>query len=333
MTEPRVLQLVPPNLPPQAQALQRRLGQNVRALVIPPRTTAAVGSVRRERGNYDLVHAYGLRSLTAAALGASGRIIFTPDDEVRRSGLRWLRAVLHYRDVRVVFPSDTMQRWYVERGVSVARSQLIRPGVDFARINKRRDTALRQRLGFCESDRVMLLVGRSTRTSGHEAALWAAAILGVLDPKFRVLAWGNGPRTSSLVHFARSQKQPKLFTIAPPEMSFESLFSVADLMLATPTQPLWIWPLAAAMASGLPIVGVASRAASELLEDRHTALLARTGKPKDLARRILDLEEDPALATRLGEQARTEAYEYFSMTRFVQEHKALYEHAAAAAVR
>lgn len=333
MLQPRVLQLVSTNATRHAQVLQRRLEQSIRTLIVPPRTTAAIGAVRRERGNYDLIHAYGLRSLSAAALGTSGRIIFTPGDECRSSGLRWLRAVLHYRDVRVVFPSDVMQQWYVERGVPIGRCRLIRPGVDFSVIHKRRNSALREHLGFSDADRVMLLVGPSTRANDHEAALWGAAILHVLDQKYRVLALGDGPRTASLIHFARSQKQPKLFTVAPSEMSFESLFPAADLLLATPSQAVPIWPLAAAMASGLPIAGVASRAASELLEDRHTALLARTSTPKDLARRILDLEDDPALAARLGEQARTEAYEYFSMSRFVQEHRALYEEVSVAAVR
>src|SRR5437763_1066517 len=69
-------------------------------------------------------------------------------------------------------------------------------------------------VGFGEKDRVMLLAGESTRASGHRAALWAAAILHVMEPHRRVLAWGRGDQARGLVAFARAQKQPGLLCVA-----------------------------------------------------------------------------------------------------------------------
>ena len=130
----------------------------------------------------------------------------------------------------------------------------------------------------------MLLIGESTRPNGHADALWAAAILHVLDPKFKVLAWARGPRHNSLVHFAQFQKHFDLLTVAAiPTRSLRRIrrpFPRRRYFLATPIAPVATLPIAIAMASGLPIVATASRNVGELLEDRHTALLAAPHSPR-----------------------------------------------------
>ena len=68
---------------------------------------------------------------------------------------------------------------------------------------------------------------------------------------------------------------------------------------------------------------------AELLEDRHTALMTAPGKPRMFARRMLDLIEDTSAQWTLADMARTEAYEYFAFTRFVNQFRALYKQIAA----
>jgi hypothetical protein len=48
------------------------------------------------------------------------------------------------------------------------------------------------------------------------------------------------------------------------------------------------------------------------------------GPPRQIARRALDLIEDSHLQWSLADMARTEAYEYFSFTRFVNQFRAVY---------
>ena len=79
------------------------------------------------------------------------------------------------------------------------------------------------------------------------------------------------------------------------------------------------------MAAALPIVATVTHTAAELLEDRHTALMTAPGKPRHFARRALDLIEDSTLQWTLSDMARTEAYEFFSLTRFLDQHRALYQ--------
>src|SRR5438094_17604 len=102
-------------------------------------------------------------------------------------------------EIRVLQLIDPGAGFQARRGAeALARCRLVGPGVEFARVRRRRDPALRAALGFGERDRVLLLPGESTRSAGHREALWAAAILRVVEPAYRVLAWRRGPRTSGL---------------------------------------------------------------------------------------------------------------------------------------
>ena len=293
---------------------------------------AAVTRLRRDMaGKPDLIHAWGSRAL-AAALTMPGRVVHTIGDSPSGKTLGWLRAAMHYSDVQVVCPTSTLRRTCVERGLPLDRCHLVRPGVEFAKIRRRRDTSLRTALGFNENDRVMLLAGESTRAAGHEAALWAAAILHVLHPKFRVLVWGRGEEIPSLTHFAIGQKSPDLLCLAEQKLKrrieYEELLPASDIILVTPTGPVATLPISIAMAAALPIVATVSYTVGELLEDRHTALLAAPGAPRALARRVLDLEEDPNLQWSLSDMARTEAYEFFAHTRFVNQYRGIYRQIA-----
>jgi hypothetical protein len=81
------------------------------------------------------------------------------------------------------------------------------------------------------------------------------------------------------------------------------------------------------MAAALPIVGVVSSTVSELLEDRHNAMLVGTPSPRAIARRVLDIREDTNLQWAICDMARTEAYEYFSQTRFMEQFREAYRQA------
>jgi glycosyltransferase involved in cell wall biosynthesis len=287
-----------------------------------------VSGLRRRIGSgISLVHAFGSQAMAIAAMAFASPVLYTPSDPSRGTA-KWVRAASGYRNVHVVCASAAEERIFVEAGVPAKRCQVIRPGVDFGRVKKQRDVALRTELGFAETDRVMLLVGESGTFAGHAQALWAAAILHVLDPKFKVLVCGPGNQLRRLKHFAESQKHVGFLTVARErlarEIAFEELLPASDVLLVTPTGPMPALPICIAMASGLPIVGTAGSLVGEFLEDRHTALLTKAGSPKSLAQRVLDLETDPGLAWKLGEQARGEAYEFFSMSGQAEKFAELY---------
>jgi glycosyltransferase involved in cell wall biosynthesis len=281
---------------------------------------------------FDVVHAWGGRALLVAALASARPIVFSPDRFPTPRTARWMRSVMAVRDLHVVAATDTARRALVTRGVPVERCHLIRPAVDFAQVKRRRDDALRARLGFARDDYVILACGESTRDSAHALAVWAASILHVLDPKYRLLLWGRGPLSAQAVRFAHRTHQHGLMEVAEHELKrpvrFEELLGATDAVLVTATGPASTLPIAVCMAAALPIVALVTPPVAELLEDRHTALMVGKSKPRLIAQRVLDLRKDPSLQWTISDMARTEAYEYFSLTRFLNQHRAIYRQLA-----
>ncbi len=282
---------------------------------------------------FDIVHAWDEPSLTAAVLAGAERPLFSPMRPLRRSAIGWLRAIRETRKVHVICPTATQRRVCVERGLPADACLLVRPGVDFATARGRRDAALRQSFGFDDSDHVLLLAGESTGAADHEGAVWAASILGVLSPKWRVLLWGRGPRAHAAALLGDQLNQPRLAQLAEREggrrFEFEDLLPAADTVLVTARAPVATLPIAICMAAGLPIVGTVTYTVAELLEDRHTAVMCPPANPRLLARRTLDLSGDAQLRWAIADMARTEAFEFFGASRFLSHYRTLYRQLAA----
>jgi glycosyltransferase involved in cell wall biosynthesis len=285
----------------------------------------------RGRSDFDLIHAFGPRALAVAAI-VGVKIAYTPGESPSIRAASWLRAISSHRDIHLVCPADTTRRFFVERGVPIERCHLIRPAVDFSKVKRgRRNDILRASLGFLPGDHVMLAAGESTRASNHRLAVWAASILHVLNPRHKLLVWGRGPMSAQVIRFSDKLCRPDFLCVATEKLganvTFEELLPAADTVLVTPDsdgRPDTL-PIAISMAAGLPIVSTVSPTVAELLEDRHTALFTTKPQPRLIAQRILDLLSDERLAWSIADMARTEAYEYFSLTRFLDQHRALYK--------
>jgi glycosyltransferase involved in cell wall biosynthesis len=265
-----------------------------------------------------------------AALGARSPLVFSPAAETKVRTVKWLRAVQAYRRLEVVCSTSTLHRRLVERGVPNERCHLVRPGVEFSRVRRRRSSELRAALGLGDGDYVFLAAGESTRAANHVAALWAASILHVADPKYKLLVWGRGPMTGGVRRFAENTAADALRVAEARlgrKIQFEELLPAADAVLVTASGAVATLPIAICMAAALPIVATVTPTVAELLEDRHTALMSNP-KPRLIARRALDLVEDPNLQWSLSDMARTEAYEFFAQTRFVNQFREVYRQTA-----
>jgi hypothetical protein len=80
-----------------------------------------------------------------------------------------------------------------------------------------------------------------------------------------------------------------------------------------------------AMAANIPIVGEATYGISEIVEDRHSALLTKPGQFRTLAHHVKQTILDKHLAWQLRDTARHEAYSFFSRTRYCESIKLVYE--------
>lgn len=313
----------------EVEVHQARIGPGGRWL---NRFTAFAG-LRRELADLDVVQCWDEPALSVAALAGARRIIYSPQFMPRTAGIRWLRAVMGHRDVQVVCPSTTIRRNLVARGVPLERCHLIRPGVDFSRIRSRRDETFRAALGVNSDDLLVLAPGESTDDADHFRAAWATSILHVLDPRWRFLLWGRGPRAKYVARLAEKLGQPRLVVVAERTLGraveFESLLPAADLAVVTAGGPVAALPIACCMAAALPIISTVTSSVAELLEDRHTALMVPEPRPRLIVEKLLAIQEDSALRRQIADTARTEAFELWPLTKFQENWRQCYEQLAA----
>ncbi len=295
-----------------------------------PGVVAAARELRKIRG-FDVIHVWGTKPLTAAAMAGRGPLLYSPAPDLQKRSARWLSSIMQYRDVEVVAPSATLRNALMSNGIAPAKCHLIRPGVDFGRI-KRRNPQIRESLGLGNDDLVLLASGESTRGANHRLAAWAAAILGAMDERWKLLLWGRGPDAARVIEFSKRVYRGSMLVVAEASnrrIEYEELLGACDIALNTAKGAVATLPLALAMAAATPIVSTVTYTAGELLEDHHNALLVPKPSARLLAQRLLDMNQDGGLKWRLTDMARTEAYDYFSLTRFLEQWQTVYRQIAA----
>lgn len=111
-----------------------------------------------------------------------------------------------------------------------------------------------------------------------------------------------------------------------PRAAIADLLSGFDVFLFT---SVWEEPIARtvmeAMAAGLAVIGTAVGGQREMLEDGMNALVFPPENAAELAERILQLQRDPTLYTRLAEAGRRTVLERFTLDRMVDEMEAWLE--------
>lgn len=295
----------------------------------PGGLAAQIGLVARLRSAGQpahLVHAFGYRAMQVATLLLNAPILYTPlaDDPVR--AIRWTRAAMSRRDLRLLSLSSGEDRPFVSGGFPSERSHLLRPGVRLGR-TLAPDHATRQSLGLAPDDIALLAVGESLPTSNHLMVLHTLSILNAISPRWRMLFWGAGPQADKVKQLNEDWGTRLIIDareLLGRDVPFTQVLLAANLAMVAAPERVSIAPILACMAHGLPIVAPATRAVSDTLEDRHNALLYSPVKARAAAQRLLTLSEDTRLQRQLADQVRADAYELYSVSRFLDSVRQIY---------
>ena len=274
-----------------------------------------------------IAHAWGPAELLAAAAAGFSNLIFSPQSRIDPKWWIWIELVLRNRRVEIVCPSRFVLEEFTSHGADPDRCHVIYPAVDASRLNGT-DPEIRTRLGLMESDLVLLAAGESFRDASHTSALWAAAILNFLNPRYRLLIWGRGPMIESIRRFARVAASDHLLVMAESviggEIDFEQIVPAADVVLFCARSPSPILPLGVCLTSGLPVVASASAETREFLQNDLNALVEPSANPRRLAQRVRELQNDPSARQRLAQAARTVGVSRFSVPKFIEGWREVY---------
>jgi glycosyltransferase involved in cell wall biosynthesis len=297
------------------------------------RSLTAAARALRSMGNstWPIVQAWGPVELIAATVAGCRRIIFSPQAPTPRKWARWTGVILRRWPIEIVCPTKSLCDLFIDNGVPAGRCRVIYPAVSVDRVRPMPN--IRAELGFTDSDIVLLAPGESSGDADHRGALWSAAILNVLDERFRLLTWGRGPAGDALRKFAKCLRQEQMLVQAERRLGhtieFESLVCAADAAIIAAPGIVQTLPIQVCMAAGLPVVASASATLGEILDDEVTALMNIRSTPRTLAQRVLDLLHDPDLRRNIVRAARDAAQSRVYEIQFIAEWKGLYEWLAA----
>ena len=285
----------------------------------------------RSAPRIDLVHCWSIESLAMATFVLRGvPRVLTLSIRPSSRAVRWLGVLCRESSspVALLAASDAVRRALLIGGLPEQTVHMVHPGIDSAMVAHELRATVRKEWGI-ECDRVKVAAMLCDPANAADSLAAARTVMLAADAH-------EGPDESirMLVH----PDQARVFVAGRLLAGLgRGHWLICDERLGCPWQvlpgcdmALAVGPqaglpsLAWAMAAGVPIVGEATRAVSEFVQDHHSALLAAPDTPRSLAHRIEQLTKDDQLGQRLGDTARSEGAHIFSCDRYRSSIHAVY---------
>jgi glycosyltransferase involved in cell wall biosynthesis len=144
------------------------------------------------------------------------------------------------------------------------------------------------------------------------------------SPDVRLVIWGEGPLRRELERLVAALNLTAAVALPGSTDVPEAALRDLDIFVLPSLSEASSNALMEAMATALPVVATSVGGNPGLVEDEITGLLVPPGHAPALAKAMIRLIEDRALATQLGDQARAHAHLVFGMERMVASTEALY---------
>lgn len=210
--------------------------------------------------------------------------------------------------------------------VSAKRIVVIPNGVDLTRFAPKP--------GPAEAGRKPVTVGTLAELRPEKAVgdlLRAARLLSTRTPAVRFVVWGDGPCRPELERLVRELGLSGVVEFRGATDQPEAALRDLDLFVLPSISEACPNALLEAMATGVPVIATTVGGIRTLIEDDGTGLLVPPGNPPALARAILKLLADPALASALAARAQERVRNQFGLDRMLARVEAFYAQALAKA--
>lgn len=279
-----------------------------------------------QRHGADLVHAWGPFAATCATSASQRPLVVSLfDPGSAKQSAKLLRAISHTSGFAIVCATQWIRRRLIERGVPPEACVVIRPGVDFSAIQKTRKSSLRCDLGV-PTDAFAVLCPEPGGTDDETLAVfWSCSLLDRLDGRYAVIIPGSGRAVDRIARFAATLPSAAILIAPGDNARFEELVAIADVLVVPNTGDISTTSISWAMAAGVPVIAAAGYAVTELVVARVNGLLYKHPERKSPASKIIPLLRDRDAQRKTAEAARGQAYEVFSLRRYIEQHMQVYE--------
>lgn len=239
----------------------------------------------------------------------------------------WARRKYRLYD-HVVAISAGIRRVLLAGGVDPGRVSCVPSAVDLhtwrpgGRADARR--RLRERFGVPADAPLAGMVAQLIPRKGHGDVLKALPDVLAVAPELRVICFGRGPLEAGLSRQIAAAGLQERMILGGYVGDLPELMPGFDLLV----HPAHMEGLGVALLQGaacaLPLVATPVGGIPEIVVPGETGTLVPAGDPAALARAVLELVSDPALAARLGAAARARVEARFSVPAMVEGNLAVY---------
>jgi len=282
--------------------------------------------------NFDLIHCWSVGTMTLATLlfRQTPRIL-TLTTSLDQSVIRWLNVLCADAPHNsLILPiSNTVRRNVLSCGLSEDAVHVVRPAIDMAMVDFDERQTLRKIWGInSPKQKVVALISDPASHANTVDALMATLLAD--DTTFgenvdlKLLVHPDAHDRIRAMEILRHADRADQLVVEPLLNQPWKVLPGCDVVLSLEKgggglSLLW------AMASNVPVVAEATYAISEIVEDRHSALLVKPGLIKALAHRICQVLGDSQLAWQLRDTARHEAYSFFSPNHYLHSLATIYQ--------
>jgi glycosyltransferase involved in cell wall biosynthesis len=298
----------------------------------PPRYAVA-NYLRLVREARRLVRHYGIRLLHSNG-GAPTQWLLPVARAARRPLVLHLHAVYSRRDrcllglhqaSLAVGVSGGCVQGLLDDGMPSSQVRVIHNGVDPAQLARGDERGLRARLGIRLDDTVVVQVGSLIHRKGVDLLLNAFVHLRKEHPSSHLIVAGDGPERISLQRLAHALAlDGHVHFLGFVESSGALFRDVADIVVSPSRGEGFGLTVIEAGWFGVPVVATDTPGMREILTDGVNGLVVPVGDVAALTRALRTLARDPVLRARLGDAARRNVQERFTIQRTVAAFEALY---------
>jgi len=275
----------------------------------------------RQLGGASVIHCWSLGAMLTASLRwrRTPRLL-TVATPIEPSHVRLLAAITRENPTcGIAAISEALRRDLITGGVHPERVDLLQPALDLSRVIFSQRRQLRAQWGLGEDDRVVVQLCDPSNAGDLYHGIMTPGLAAEArdDRRLWLLTDPQRPDLTRLRRIPDALGRPdRVLTDARLRTPWRVLPGCDLALIQGPAaggmSMLW------AMGANVTIVGEATYRTSEFVEDRHSALLAQPGRFQSLSHQIGQLLNDPAMALRLRDVARADAFRLFSRQTYCQ---------------